>query len=69
MLKHTMERGLVMVVHSIIIGLLAYGVMLYGLKQKPMMAENRSVLLGAVVLAYMVVFGHKAPTMSALKRV
>ena len=64
-----MERGLVMVVHSIIIGLIAYAVMIYLLKQRPMMAENRSVLLGAVVLAYMVVFGHKAPTMSALKRV
>ena len=63
-----MERGLVMVGYSIIIGLLAYVVMIYGLKQSPMTAENRSCLLGASALSYMVVFGHKAPTMNALKQ-
>ena len=61
-----MERGLVMVVHAVIIGLVAYGLMTYALNQGATMAENRSVLLGALALAYMVVFGHKAPTMSAL---
>ena len=61
-----MERGLVMVVHSVIIGLVAYGLMTYALNQGATMAENRSVLLGALALAYMVVFGHKAPTMSSL---
>ena len=64
-----MERGLVMVVHSVIIGLVAYGLMIYALKQGATMAENRSVLLGALALAYMVVFGHKAPTMSALNNI
>ncbi len=63
-----MERGLVMVVHAVIIGLVAYGLMIYALNQGATMAENRSVLLGALALAYMVVFGHKAPTMSALKQ-
>jgi len=63
-----MERGLLMAVHSSIIALLAYGIMIYGLNQNASRAENRSCLLGAVALAYMVVFGHKAPTMSALKQ-
>ena len=62
-----MERGLIMVVHGVIIGLVAYAVMIYGLKQGPMLAENRSVLVGALAVAYMVVFGHQPPTISALK--
>jgi hypothetical protein len=56
-----MERALVMVVHSAIIGLLLYIVMIFGLSQPPMVAENRSVLIAAVVLIYMVVFGHGLP--------
>tara|TARA_B100000035_G_C20808191_1_gene468680 strand:+ start:408 stop:602 length:195 start_codon:yes stop_codon:yes gene_type:complete len=63
-----MERGLVMVVHGIILALVSYVVMVYGLKQRPMMAENRSVLLGCVAVVYMVIFGHEAPTMAALNR-
>jgi hypothetical protein len=63
-----MERGLVMVVHGVALALLAYVLMVYALKQSVTMAENRSVLLGAVAVAYMVVFGHGVPTMSALKR-
>lgn len=63
-----MERGLVMVVHGIAIALVAYILMVYALKQSPSMAENRSVLLGTLAVAYMVVFGHTAPTMTALKR-
>ena len=61
-----MERGLVHVGHSALIGVVSYVIMLYGLKQSPSMAETRSVLVAAVALAYMVVFGHKAPTMNAL---
>ena len=63
-----MERGLVHVGHSALIGVVAYVIMLHGLKQSPSMAETRSVLVAAVALAYMVVFGHKAPTMSSLNR-
>ena len=64
-----MERGLVMCVHGVIIGLIAYAVMIYGLRQNATMAENRSVLIGTLAVAYMVVFGHKAPTMSSLRNV
>jgi hypothetical protein len=64
-----MERGIVMMGHGMAIALLAYGVMVYGLKQSVSTAENRSVLLGALIIAYMVVFGHNAPTMQALNRI
>jgi hypothetical protein len=63
-----MERGLVMVVHGVALALLAYVLMVHALNQSPGVAETRSVLLGAVAVAYMVVFGHGAPTMSALTR-
>ena len=50
------------------LALVAYAVMVYGLKQGAVMAENRSVLLGALAVAYMVVFGHQAPNMSVLRK-
>ncbi len=56
-----MERGLMMLLHSVIIGVLLYLVMIYLLKQPQVVAENRSILIGAVVLIYMVVFGHGLP--------
>jgi hypothetical protein len=57
-----MERGLMMVVHSIIIGVALYFVMVLGLGQQKMVAENRSILIAACVLIYMIVFGHGLPT-------
>ena len=50
-----------MVLHSLLIGIVVYLGMVYGLQQSPMVAENRSVVIGAVVLLYMVVFGHGLP--------
>jgi len=58
-----MERGLMMLVHSLVIGLVLYVLMVFGLGQKPAVAENRSLLLAAVVLIYMILFGHKLPYM------
>ena len=57
-----MERGLMMVVHSVIIAIVLYDIMLFVLKQSAAVAENRSILLGAIALIYMVLFGHGAPT-------
>lgn len=57
-----MESGLTMLLHSVIIGIILYIFMVYVLKQKQVVAENRSIVLGAVVLIYMVVFGHGMPT-------
>jgi len=57
-----MERGLVMLMHSVLIGLVLYLVMVFLLKQKSCTAENRSILISSVVLIYMILFGHGLPT-------
>ena len=57
-----MESGLTMLVHYVIIGAILYVFMVYVLKQRQVVAENRSIVLAAVVLIYMVVFGHGMPT-------
>jgi uncharacterized membrane protein YhaH (DUF805 family) len=56
-----MEGWFMMILHSIIIALILYFIMLYGFKQSTIKAENRSVLIGAIVLVYMLVFGHNLP--------
>ena len=61
------ESGLSHVLHSIVITAIAYVIMLYVLKQSPSTAETRSLALGAAALAYMLVFGHGAPSLGALK--
>ena len=57
-----MESGLTMVLHSVVIGILLYLFMFYLLKQKQMVAENRSIVIAAFILIYMIVFGHGMPT-------
>jgi hypothetical protein len=56
-----MEGGLMMLLHSIIIGVLLYLFMFFILGQKQIVAENRSVLLAAFILVYMILFGHGLP--------
>ena len=56
-----MERGLTMVMHSVIIGVILYLIMTLGLGQAQNVAENRSILLSSVILIYMIVFGHGMP--------
>lgn len=56
-----MERGLLMLLHSIIIGLILYIVMVFVLKQNNKVAENRSILIAAFILIYMIIFGHDIP--------
>ena len=50
-----------MVLHSLVIGIVLYIFMKFVLGQKQVVAENRSILLAALVLAYMIVFGHGLP--------
>jgi len=57
-----MENGRMMLLHSVIIGILLYLFMIFILGQKQIVAENRSILLAAVVLIYMILFGHGLPT-------
>ena len=56
-----METGRMMLLHSIIIGILLYIFMIFILGQKQIVAENRSILLAALVLMYMILFGHGLP--------
>jgi ACR3 family arsenite efflux pump ArsB len=56
-----MENGLTMLLHSVVIGILLYIFMVFILRQKKIVAENRSILLAALVLVYMILFGHGLP--------
>ena len=57
-----MEDGRTMLLHSLIIGILLYLFMIFILGQKQIVAENRSIVLAAVILIYMILFGHGLPT-------
>jgi hypothetical protein len=57
-----MENGRMMLLHSVVIGVLLYLFMIFILGQKQIVAENRSILLAALILAYMILFGHGLPT-------
>jgi preprotein translocase subunit YajC len=56
-----MEGGSMMVVHSLIIGVLLYIFMFFILGQRQAVAENRSILIAALALIYMILFGHGLP--------
>lgn len=55
------ERGAMMALHGLLIAIILYLIMVFLLKQRPSVAENRSVLIGALVVVYMVLFGHGLP--------
>ena len=57
-----METGRMMFLHSVIIGILLYLFMIFILGQKQIVAENRSILLASLILAYMILFGHGMPS-------
>ena len=57
-----MEPGRMMFLHSLIIGILLYLFMFFILGQTQIVAENRSILLAALILVYMILFGHGLPT-------
>ena len=50
-----------MLIHSVVIGILLYLFMIFILRQKQIVAENRSILLAALILVYMILFGHGLP--------
>jgi TRAP-type C4-dicarboxylate transport system permease small subunit len=58
---YKMETGRMMLLHSLIIGVILYIFMIYVLGQKPIVAENRSILIASVILIYMILFGHGLP--------
>jgi len=56
-----MESALTMLMHSVIIGAILFIVMRFVLGQSRSMAETRSILIAAVALIYMILFGHGLP--------
>ncbi len=50
-----------MVLHSIIIGIILYAFMIFGLGQQNDVSERRSILITSMVLIYMILFGHGLP--------
>jgi hypothetical protein len=62
------ESGRMMVLHAVIIGIFLYVLMTFLLGQKQSVAENRSILLAALTLIYMILFGHGLPTLSVLNK-
>ena len=55
------EGPLTMVFHGALVALVLYLLMKYLLRQSNTKALTRSVLLGLLVAAYMIVFGHGLP--------
>jgi len=55
------ESGFVMFLHSAIITVILYLIMVMFLRQKRDVALDRSILIGAITLAYMILFGHGLP--------
>ena len=51
-----------MLFHAFVIGILLYVVMVFALKQSSAVAIDRSILIAALLLAYMILFGHGLPT-------
>lgn len=57
-----MEGPLTHLFHAFIIFVILYLIMRFGLGQSQNMSLNRSLLIGAVVFIYMILFGHGLPT-------
>jgi len=55
------ERGSIMLAHAAMIGVVIYMMMRFVLNQSALVAEDRSIVIAAIVLIYMVMFGHGMP--------
>ena len=51
-----------MVLHSLVIGVVLYMLMVFVFNQNSRIAENRSILIASAILIYMLLFGHGLPT-------
>lgn len=57
-----MDSALTHLLHASVLTLVLYLLMRFALRQSQAMSLNRSILLGAVALIYMILFGHGLPT-------
>ena len=55
------ENAFIMFLHSAIISVILYLLMVIILRQKTNVALDRSILIGAITLVYMILFGHGLP--------
>lgn len=55
------ERGLMMLAHTAMIGIAIFLMMRFVLNQSEAVAEDRSLVIAAFVLIYMILFGHGLP--------
>jgi len=55
------ERGAIMLAHSAMIGIVIYMMMRFLFNQPSLVAEDRSIVIAAFMLIYMVMFGHGLP--------
>lgn len=60
------ESSLQMVVHTLLISIVFYILMFYVMKQDQNKAIDRSLLLGGIVHIYMILYGHKMPSLGNL---
>jgi len=58
-----------MLLHSVVIGVLMYSFRVYILGQKSAVAEDRSILISAIILCYMILFGHGLPSANVNKNI
>ena len=56
-----MEEPWMMIPHSIIIGIILFVFMIFGLGQQNEVAQRRSILIASFVLIYMILFSHRLP--------
>jgi putative effector of murein hydrolase len=56
-----MDTALSHLFHSVIITVILYIIMKFFLNQSETMSLNRSILIGALALIYMILFGHGLP--------
>ena len=50
-----------MLLHGVLIAIILYLLMFYGLRQSDAVAQARSIFLGAIIVIYMLLFGHGLP--------
>jgi len=56
-MKMYFNHSLMMVLYSVILTFILYLIMFYMLKQSCSMATDRSIVIGAVILIYLICFG------------
>jgi len=57
-----MESGFSHVIHTLVMSIVFYVILVYVLKQSRDSSIDKSILLGTILLMYMILFGHHLPT-------